>query len=177
MTTPTLARLASLKTTTERAVDDLSEQLFRPKNTGELKARIDERVRRAANSHFGDRDTFLLEASYDLDKLILDARKDLGIATLTLEEHCAQLEANGPWLVDLCVSDTREWPTEEVEPGRWASVNHELRMLGTTSNSSTAASSVGMRREEPVLRRMRQRYDERYPAPPEAEENIGGPGL
>lgn len=173
----TLKRLAALQTTAERAVEDMSAQLFRPKDTADLQKHIDGRVRRAANSSFGNRDTFLLETAYDLDKLILDARKDMGIATPTLEEHCARLEANGPWLSDLGVGDTREWATEEVEPGRWASVNHELRMLGTTSNSSTAASSVGMRREEPVLRRMRQRYDERYPAPPEPEENIGGPGL
>lgn len=173
----TLLRLALLKTTAERVVDDMSDQLLRPKDAQELQRRIAGRVTRAANSSFGHRDKLLLDAAAEMDELILGARKELGIETLTPDDHLARLEANGPWLQDLDLGDTREWPVAEVEPGRWASVNHELRMLGPSTGSPAAAASVGLRSDEPVLRKLRRRYEDRYPAPSDLDEKTSGPEL
>lgn len=172
-----LTRLAALQTTTERAVEDLSGQLLRPKDAVDLQEHIEGRIRRAAKANFGERDMFLLNAAAEMDELILGARRELGVPTAGLDDHLARLEANGPWLEDLEVGDTRDWPVEEVEPGRWASVNHELRMMGTSWGNPPAASGTAMRTDEGVLRRMRRRYDDRYPAPSEPHEDADGPGL
>lgn len=59
----------------------------------------------------------------------------------------------------------REWPVEEVEPGRFAAVHHALRLLCATANSAEgAARQAGMNHKgDHGLMLCRERYEARFP--------------
>lgn len=170
-----LADLAAMKTLTEQVVDRLAGTHVRVTSTLDLQTRVDSAKKDAAAAPFGNRNLFLVNAAEDLDRMILGARQELGILTPTMDDHLERLALNGPWLEDLDVPDSRGWPVEEIVPGQWASVHHELRLLGSLWGNPDAPLGNSQRRDEAVLRRMRARYDEHFGLKAELQTDAGGP--
>lgn len=159
----TLRKLAGMKTSTELVVDELFRQGRRVRTEQELEKIVSERVRSAVANNFGTSDTFLLDQTGAMNTMILGARRELGIPTPDAAEHLARLETNGPWLEDLDVPPSLEWPAEEVEPGRWARVNHDLKLCTPTCGSLEATSRLTALLQEGALRSMRSRYQDIFP--------------
>lgn len=59
----------------------------------------------------------------------------------------------------------QDWPVEEVSPGRWGAVHHELRLLCATANSPDgAARHAGMNHKGDYgVLLCRERYDREFP--------------
>lgn len=165
-----LKQLAEQPTSDERIVARMSERNARFANETELAKAITREKRAAAGNSFGNVDPLLREIGGAFDAFIVRARGELGIPTPTLADHLARLEANGPWLEDLDVPDSRTWDIEPVDGGRFVQVHHELRLMSISFGSEAGARKDPMRRDEGALRRMRQRYEAHYPAPAETPE-------
>lgn len=167
-----LRKLAGQLTSAERIIEEMFQRKTRIRHgADELTRLVAAGRRRTAAQSFGHVDSFLLVLAADFDELILAAREELGIATPSISDHLARLEENGPWLEDLKVTDSRSWEVLPVEGGRFAQVSHEFRMMSTVTFSTEAvARKDSMRRDEGVLRKMRERYEERYPAPSDTPE-------
>lgn len=163
----TLKKLAAMKTSTELVVDELFAKQARVRTEEELTEIVRDRVKSAAANNFGTRDTFLLDHVGAMDTMILGARRELGFPTADAAEHLARLEANGPWLEDMDVPPSLEWPAEEIEPGRWARVNHDLKLCTPTCGSLDAVSRMRTLLQEGALRLMRARYEKTFPEPDE----------
>lgn len=168
----TVTALAAKRTSAERIVDAMVESRFRIRDgEDQLAKEISLRRRRAAGGSFGRVDPLLLEMAEDLDRLILSARTELGIASPTPADHLERLEENGPWLEDLGVTDSRTWDIVPTDTGRFAQVSHEFRMKSTVSfGSEASARTDSMRRDESVLRKMRTNYEAQYPDPSDTPE-------
>lgn len=70
----------------------------------------------------------------------------------------------------------QEWPVEEVSPGRWGAVHHELRLLCATANSPEgAARHAGMNHKGDYgVLLCRERYDKLFPHPTPAQDDQPG---
>lgn len=71
----------------------------------------------------------------------------------------------------------QDWPVEEVSPGRWGAVHHELRLLCATANSAEgAARHAGMNHKGDYgVLLCRERYERDFPAPEVTQDGSTGP--
>lgn len=71
----------------------------------------------------------------------------------------------------------QDWPVEEISPGRWGAVHHELRLLCATANSPEGAGRHAVMNHKGDYGALlcRERYQRAYPASDLTQDGSTGP--
>lgn len=119
-----------------------------------------------------------LEGEFKGEVPLTDLGRAIAIAFLRADDMAVSLQQRLLRVSDIEaeVPPYQDWPIEEVSPGRWGGVHHELQLLCATANSAEgAARHAGMNHKGAYgLMLCRERYEETFPNPTPSPETEPG---
>lgn len=111
-----------------------------------------------------------VEGAFDGETPLADLGRAVAAAFLSADDMAVSLQQRLLGVSGLNPPPYQDWPIEEISPGRWGAVHHELRLLCATANGPDgAARHAGMNHKgDHGVLLCRERYERSF-ADPEAD--------
>jgi hypothetical protein len=105
-----------------------------------------------------------VEGAFDGETPLADLGRAVAAAFLSADDMAVSLEQRLLRVSGLNPPPYQDWPVEEISPGRWGAVHHELRLLCATANGPDgAARHAGMNHKgDHGVLLCRERYEKAF---------------